>query len=396
MRNRTRVIHSVVAVTCLGAIGTLASAQTVEQTPQWTNTGEFRVPEFTGHVLTAPGSFSRGGAILYCPSEADDAGYRAAISAAAGGVTVDYFDARAATPDLPTLSNYDCVYTWTNFAYLDNVLMGDNLALFSDGGGTVVLGSFCTYTSGNFLSGNIMGPTYCPVVSPTGTNHFTLSRYQSDGTTCIYDNVVSPPGIIFRDILALQGGGVADGSYADGEICHAYQANASSASMIVYSNGCGASQLLGSGGGGDWPIVVANSCTCFSGCPAAASAEVVRNGAAPNPVAFNVGVTSGPVTGQTWDPIIDHTTFMPASALDVMGVTVGTLDLPLPPWGSLLIDITTNPTFYFFATPGSAFAVPIPADCALHGFGMSSQGASIDAGGAVGLTNAIDITFGSF
>lgn len=198
-----------------------------------------------------------GISILYVPSEADDAAYRAAISAITGG-TVDYFDGSAGTPDASLLSNYDCVYTWANFAYADNVLLGDRLADHVDAGGNVVLGAFTTFTSGNFLSGRIMDPGYSPVNSPSGSNWFFSSNYAGDGVTSIHDGV-NAYECTFRDILALQGGGLQDGSYQDGEIAHSYRDDFA----VVHSNGAGAVQL---GCTGDWPLLIANACNADSAC----------------------------------------------------------------------------------------------------------------------------------
>lgn len=192
------------------------------------------------------------GGILYAPSEADDAAFRAAVAAASGGV-VDYFDARAATPSVALMDTYQCVVTWTNFAYSDNVAFGDNLATFNDNGGSVVLGVFTTYTSGNFLAGAIMTPAYSPVVG--GSNHFAMSNYAGDGTTSIHNGVAAYE-CTFRDILALQGAGAQDGSYVDGEIAHAYNPDFS----VVYSNGSGDVAL---GCTGDWALLVANSCAAI-------------------------------------------------------------------------------------------------------------------------------------
>jgi hypothetical protein len=175
---------------------------------------------------------------LYCPSEADDPDYRAQIAAITGGI-VDYFDTRVATPDAALLNTYDCVYTWANYAYLDNVLLGDRLADFVDGFGAVVLGAFCTYTSGNYLSGRIMTAGYSPVWSPSGSNHLGVTSYE-----CTY-----------RDYLAPQGGGVVDGHFTDGEIAGAWRPD----KKVYYNNGAGALQL---GCTGQWPLLVANSCGC--------------------------------------------------------------------------------------------------------------------------------------
>lgn len=193
------------------------------------------------------------GRILYAPSEADDAAFRAAIALVTGGV-VDYFDASVATPDAALLATYDCVYTWANYAYANNVLFGDRLADYVDGGGSVVLGVFCTYTSGNELAGRIMTSGYCPVISPLGNNHFSSSVYIGDGTTCIHLGV-SAYECFYRDYLVVQGGGIADGHYADGEIGHAYRPDF----RVIYSNGTGAFPISGTG---DWGRLVANACAC--------------------------------------------------------------------------------------------------------------------------------------
>jgi hypothetical protein len=216
------------------------------------NTGGDADPATFGqHVLTDPADRLAGESILYAPSEADDPALRAAIAAITGG-TVDYFDPRAATPDVATLQSYDCVYTWVNFGYLDNVAMGNNLAAAVDTGTVAILGPFCTYTSGSFLSGAIMGVGYSPVVSPTGTNHFATSAYAGDGTTPIHNGVTTYE-CTFRDVLTLQGSGLQDGSYVDGEIAHAYRPDF----KVIYSNGTGAAVL---GCTGEWALLVANAC----------------------------------------------------------------------------------------------------------------------------------------
>jgi hypothetical protein len=227
---------------------------------QVVNTGDLRRMVFEGHHLTKSGGEGAAPKILYAPSEADDPAYRAGLSAAAGGVaTVDYFDARVATPSVATLLQYDAVHTWSNFPYADNAAFGNNLAQYNDQGGTVVLGVFCTYTSGNFLAGAIMNPSYCPVDSPLGTNHFTSSSYAGNGATCLYNGVTT---LIcgFRDVLVTQGSGVTDGTYVDAEICHAYRGtSAVGQGDVVYSNGTGAIQIAGTG---QWAQAVANGCLC--------------------------------------------------------------------------------------------------------------------------------------
>jgi cysteine-rich repeat protein len=189
--------------------------------------------------------------ILHVPSDTDDANYRAAIAAITGG-PVDYVDGSATTPTVDELGAYDCVHTYAIYKYLDEVTLGNNLATFVDAGGNVVLGNFATYTTGNALGGLIMKDGYCPVTSPTGMNHLSLAAYAGDGKTFIHNEVKAYEGF-YRDILVLQGTGIVDGTYVDGEIAHAYRPDF----KVIYSNGSGAS---GTSGTGDWPRLIANSC----------------------------------------------------------------------------------------------------------------------------------------
>ena len=57
----------------------------------------------------------------------------------------------------------------------------------------------------------------------------------------------------YRDYLTLQGAGLQDGSYQDGEIAHAYRPDF----KVIYSNGSGATQL---GCTGQCAQLVANAC----------------------------------------------------------------------------------------------------------------------------------------
>jgi hypothetical protein len=239
----SRIMVIAVAVLALAYVGAAATRNTGGTGDPGASLGQ--------HVLTPPEG-RVGETILYAPSEADDAALRAAIAAATGG-TVDYYDARAGTPDVTLLQSYDCVYTWANYAFLDAIGFGNNLAGAVDAGTVVILGSFCTYTSGNSLGGQIMTSAYSPVFSPSGSNHFSSSNYAGDGTTSIYDGVTTFE-CTYRDFLTLQGTGVQDGSYQDGEIAHAYR---SPDRKVIYSNGSGAVQL---GCTGQWALLIANAC----------------------------------------------------------------------------------------------------------------------------------------
>jgi hypothetical protein len=134
----------------------LAAAVVVPAGLQKTNMGKEEPVIFTGHDLSTNESAAVSGScgnILYAPSQPDDPNFRTAISIACGGATVDYFDARAATPSVSLLSTYDCVMTWANYPYNDNIQYGDNLADYVDAGGKVILGQWCLPTAGFHLDG---------------------------------------------------------------------------------------------------------------------------------------------------------------------------------------------------------------------------------------------------
>jgi len=216
-----------------------------------TNTGSSASPAFDGnHISPDLG----GPRLLYAPSQGDDAGYRAAMAAQVDG-TCDYFDARVATPPIALLHSYDCVMTWADYPYFNNVAFGNSLADFVDGGGRAVLGAFCAYTSGNYLSGRIMTETsrYCPVTG--GFNHFSLAMWDgSDPATCVHVRIGSY-GSTFRDYLTLISGSVY-GRFTDGEIANAVNTPYND---VVYANGAAG---FPAGPVGQDAGRVANACFC--------------------------------------------------------------------------------------------------------------------------------------
>lgn len=121
--------------------------------------------------------------------------------------------------------------------------------------------------------------------------------------------------------------------------------------------------------------------------------ETVRLGAPPNPNALLPGVSSGPVMGATWDPVIDHTAFMPGAVLDLLLVSTSGTNVPLPPLGTLLCDLAP-PTVLVVEPAGTPLAIPVPTTSAIAGATLCSQGWSSD-GSITQLTNALDITIGT-
>ena len=139
---------------------------------------------------------------------------------------------------------------------------GNNLATYVDNGGWVVLGALCTYCSGNCLRGTIMTAAYCPVYSPSLSNHFSPAGWSGDDAdACEYWGLAPGWQAYYRDYLALQGAGLRRGTFTDGEIACAVGPG----NTVYYVNGSGGSPIL-------WDPnieqVVANVCDyCFTSIP---------------------------------------------------------------------------------------------------------------------------------
>ena len=358
-----------------------------------TNLGVWRANIFTGHVLTpAPTAGAKAAAaprVLYAPADTDDPAFRAQIAAAlGGGAVVDYFDARNATPDNVLLSTYDAVHTFVDYGYLDNIAIGDNLATYSDAGGTVILGVSCTSWSGKqWLDGAIMGPKYCPVSSPTGKNLYTGSPYLGNGTICLY-NGVSKLDVNYRDDIALQGSGAADGHYVDGAIATAYRPLAGAGGgLIVYSNGCGAIQF---GGTGDWANVIANATTCLPGVnPGSCTSRQGVMGV--NPKGYDC--VDAPSAGLLWNTSIDTIPVLGTSTLQTLVIT--SLSGPTENVPIFGFEMLALPPYVINSGFGShAITVPVGT----NGMGLATQGVRIETDGLGGifivLMNAQDVMIG--
>lgn len=192
----------------------------------------------------------RGGGILYAPSEDDTPAFRAEVAAIAG-VPCDYFDPRDDTPSAEMLSTYDCVFTWTNYAYDDMRQFSDNLTAYVDGGGTVVLGqwSFFGFDGHGAISTEIIGYRYCPV----DVSSYSSNEYLGNGVTCLTEGVGSW-STPYRDFAGLREGAYADGSYLDGSPLFAFYPGV----RVTYIAGA----LVGYGATGDVAQMIANACTC--------------------------------------------------------------------------------------------------------------------------------------
>ena len=192
-----------------------------------------------------------GTSLLYAPSQPDDSTYRSAISTLTAD-TVDYFDPRASTPTLAALQLFDVVFTWANYSYSDNVAFGDVLADYVDNGGRVILGQWTAPTAGNYLAGRIMTAGYSPAYA---TAQGGSTTYSGDGTSVLFQGVGSF-NVDYSDDIFLQGLGIADGTFTNGNVVLAYQPDFS----VIYISGLMAPVYIS----GDYAQLIANAVNASS------------------------------------------------------------------------------------------------------------------------------------
>ena len=187
--------------------------------------------------------------MLYMPTEADNAAFRAEIAA----ITVsdcDYFDPRTAVPTLAQLMEYQCVFTWVNYAYSDPIATGDILADYLEAGGKVILGQW-TADSGqtNKLAGRIMDEYELVILSGR-----TLGTYAGDGTTCIHTGVAAYTSDYWDDIGTVVAPAMVDGTRTDGLPSVVW-----APVMNQFYSGGNTGNTYSSG---DWAQLTANMCMC--------------------------------------------------------------------------------------------------------------------------------------
>ncbi len=115
--------------------------------------------------------------------------------------------------------------------------------------------------------------------------------------------------------------------------------------------------------------------------------EVVRQATPPNPLTLLPGVTSRPLLGSTWDPVIGNA---PSNGtFDLLALGFVPLHQPTPV-GIALCD----PVAVEVALSGTPFAVDFPLEYTFLGLPLCTQGASLTSASTMSLSNALDITLG--
>ncbi|MEO0649513.1 MAG: hypothetical protein AAFZ65_02395, partial [Planctomycetota bacterium] len=125
--------------------------------------------------------------------------------------------------------------------------------------------------------------------------------------------------------------------------------------------------------------------------------EVPRFGVLTNNEALVSLSPPGPSMGQPYRLRVDHETFLPGAITDIVFVGTVLVDIPLPPFGSLLLPL--EGTLSASAAAGEPIEFPMPFNSVLFGLPFSFQGTSIgvvDGLPAIELTNAIDVLVGAW
>jgi len=146
--------------------------------------------------------------------------------------------------------------------------------------------------------------------------------------------------------------------------------------------------------GGVYFAVAATRWWPSSACESAVEAsELVRLGSPPNPQALVPGLSGAPVLGGTWDPVVDHTAFLPTAIADFLLVSTAPANVPSNQ-GTILCGFGPG-SVIVLGDPGVPFQVALPDDCELAGLSLCAQAGSFLPSLLFFLTNALDATVGT-
>lgn len=254
--------------------------------------------------------------------------------------------------------------------------------------------------------GDIDGDGYPDVLSASGwTDDVHWHRnVNGDGTVWGSDEISSAPGCPWTLFAAdLDGDGDLDpgcSTACDDNIWWFENLAGDGSAWMDHTVSTTGSGLAGTvtadvDGDGDEDVIAALSgSVAWYSRSSAPALEDVRLGRPPNPDAFVAGSTGAPVIGQLWNPFVDHGSFLPSATIDYMLVSAQPTNRVVPSLGTLLClppFLTPLPN----AAAGSPFQLTVPDQCGLVGLTLYTQALSGN-GFALQLTNALDVTIGTF
>ena len=167
---------------------------------------------------------------------------------------VDQFDARADTPTLSELQQYDIVYAFSNDPYADGASLGNNLADYQDGGGVVVAGYASFFGPPLSIEGRWHSDGYSPYVYNQSLLSTVVTLGAHDPTHPLMLGV-NTLNAVSRIPVSMAAGATEVAAYSDASSAVAFKTNLGTTAV-------GMPAYMGdrnNNGSGDYATIIANA-----------------------------------------------------------------------------------------------------------------------------------------
>jgi hypothetical protein len=167
---------------------------------------------------------------------------------------VDQFDARADTPTLSELQQYDIVYAFSNDPYADGASLGNNLADYQDGGGVVVAGYASFFGPPLSIEGRWHSDGYSPYVYNQSLLSTVVTLGAHDPTHPLMLGV-NTLNAVSRIPVSVAAGATEVAAYSDASSAVAFKTNLGTTAV-------GMPAYMGdrnNNGSGDYATIIANA-----------------------------------------------------------------------------------------------------------------------------------------
>jgi len=153
---------------------------------------------------------------------------------------VDLIDCHSTTPSLATLQGYSGVMVWSDNTFANSAALGDNLADYADGGGTVVLAAFGDTTVGGAyqVEGRLRTSSYSPFVPGTAVSGTQMTLAADVPGNQLLNGVSSFNGGTnsWHDAVTLNSGATQVAHWTDGTPLVAFKGNVVGLNFFPYSS----------------------------------------------------------------------------------------------------------------------------------------------------------------